>query len=356
MITIGNKRIGSNEPTFITFEAGPTHSGLESAKRLVKHASDVGGDAIKFQIFDADRLVEDKMQLFTYQKLIDRKTNELETVEEPLYDILKRRCLNNNEWLELKAYCDDIGMAFFSTVGFEEDIELLIKMNCDSIKIASADINYFPLIKKSAETGMSIQLDTGMATLAEIEMAIDVVRQTGNENIIIHHCPSGYPARLESINLNVIRTLKQMFDYPIAFSDHTPGREMDLVAVAMGVNMVEKTITEDRMTPSVEHVMSLEPHEMQDFVLSIRNMEIALGNGRRSMSGEEKIKRNAVRRSLFLQEPAKKGQKLRNCKIEFRRPGFGIAPDRFEELLDAELSDDLPAGHMLSLPNLIWTQ
>ena len=229
-------------------------------------------------------------------------------------------------------------------------------MNCDSIKIASADINYFPLIKKSAETGMSIQLDTGMATLAEIEMAIDVVRQTGNENIIIHHCPSGYPARLESINLNVIRTLKQMFDYPIAFSDHTPGREMDLVAVAMGVNMVEKTITEDRMTPSVEHVMSLEPHEMQDFVLSIRNMEIALGNGRRSMSGEEKIKRNAVRRSLFLQEPAKKGQKLRNCKIEFRRPGFGIAPDRFEELLDAELSDDLPAGHMLSLPNLIWTQ
>ena len=89
-------------------------------------------DAIKFQIFDADRLVEDKMQLFTYQKLIDRKTNELETVEEPLYDILKRRCLNNNEWLELKAYCDDIGMAFFSTVGFEEDIELLIKMNCDS--------------------------------------------------------------------------------------------------------------------------------------------------------------------------------------------------------------------------------
>ena len=355
MLKIGKKEIGKGKPTFITFEAGPTHDGLESAKRLVKHAAAAGGDAVKFQIFDADKLVQDKSQNFTYQVLKNRDTNELETISEPLYKILKRRCLDTHEWMELKDYCDSLGLAFFSTVGFEQDIELLKKMKCDSIKIASADINHIPLIRKSAETGMCIQLDTGMSTVAEIEIAVDVIRETGNENIIIHHCPSGYPARLESINLNVVRTLGEIFDYPIAFSDHTPGKDMDIIAVALGVNMVEKTITEDRMTRSVEHVMSLEPDEMQNFVSSIRDVEVALGNGKRSMSEEEKTKRNAVRRSLFFAAPGNRGQKLSDCEVEFRRPGYGIPPDRYEELLQAKLSRDCPKGHMLTLNDLSWS-
>ena len=127
------------------------------------------------------------------------------------------------EWEELKFYCDEIGILFFATVGFDEDIDFLEKIGCKSLKIASADINHEPLLVRAAKSRMIIQLDTGMASLAEIENAVDLIEANGNTNIIIHHCPSGYPARAEGINLNVITTLKQMFSYPIAFSDHSLG-------------------------------------------------------------------------------------------------------------------------------------
>jgi len=352
MITIEEREIGDDAPCYITFEIGPTHNGVESAKRLISHAADAGADAVKVQIFDPDRLVADKSQLFSYGVLKDRESGEIETVEEPLYDILKRRSLSNAEWREVKAYSDELGMAFFATVGFDEDVDLLDELGCHSIKIASADVNHFPLLRRVASTGMCVQLDTGMATLGEIEAAVDVIRSEGNESIIIHQCPSGYPARLESINLNIIPTLKRMFPYPVAFSDHTPGAEMDVAAVALGANLVEKTITEDRMTRSVEHVMSLEPYEMRSFVQTIRDVEAGIGDSRRELHEEEKKKRDAVRRSVFLRGDAKAGQRLADCDVEFRRPGFGIAPDRYEELLNWRFARDVTAGTMLAYDDL----
>lgn len=346
-LSIGGKKIGPGAPCFITFEAGPTHDGVPSAKRLIDHAARAGADAIKFQIFDADRLVADRKQLFSYKVLVDRETGELEEVSEPLFDILMRRQLNADQWREVKAHADSAGLAFFSTVAFEEDIELVSELGCDSIKIASADVNHFPLLRQAARTGISIQLDTGNSTLGEIEKAVDVIRDEGNDKIIIHQCPSGYPARLESINLNVLSTLRQMFGLPVAFSDHTPGSEMDIAAVAIGADLVEKTITEDKTTRSVEHVMSLEPAEMASFVNLIRDVETALGSTRRVMTREERQKALAVRRSVFLSEPGRAGQKLRDLKVDFRRPGFGIAPDQYEELLDLVLLTDMEDGAML---------
>lgn len=354
MVKINNTAIGDGYPCYITFEIGPTHDGLDSAKRLIKHAADAGANAVKFQISDPDREVSDKTQMFSYGILKNRETGEIETVEEPLYDLLKKRSLADEQWVELKKYSDELGIDFFSTVDFKENIELLVKLGCHSIKIGSADVNHFPLIRQAAKTGLCIQLDTGMATLGEIERAVDVVRSEGNENIIIHHCPSGYPARLDSINLKIIKTLKKMFSYPIAFSDHTPGNEMDIAAVVLGANMVEKTITEDRMTPSVEHVMSIEPNEMKDFVRTIREVEIGLGTGRRVMHSEEIKKRNALRRSVFLIEPAKKGQRLGDCKVEFRRPGYGVHSDQFEFLKNNILVRDIDSGQMIQFSDLSW--
>ena len=354
MITIKNKKIGTGYQCFITFEAGPTHNGLESAKRLVKHAADSGADAVKFQIFDADRLVADKKQLFSYGVLKNRETGEVETIQEPLYDILQRRSLSDQEWIEVKSYCDQLDILFFSTVGFDEDVDFLVKLGCDSIKIASADVNHYPLLRRVAKTGMCIQLDTGMATLGEIEAAIDIIRSEGNERIIIHQCPSGYPARLESINLNTITTLQQMFPYPVAFSDHTPGFEMDIAAISLGANLVEKTITEDRMTKSVEHVMSIEPHEMTDFIKTIREVETALGSNRRTITLEEVKKRDQIRRSVFLRANAKAGQKLDECDIEFRRPGFGITPDQYEKISSGVIKTDLLAGKMLTMNDIAF--
>lgn len=352
MVKIGNRPIGDAHPCYITFEIGPTHNGLESAKRLIKYAAESGADAVKFQILDPDRLVADRKQLFSYHVLKNRETEELELVQESLYEILKRRALSVSEWCELKKYTDSLGLAFFSTVGFEEEVELLEKIGCDSIKIASADVNHFPLIRRAARTGMCLQLDTGMASIGEIEAAVDVILSEGNENIIIHQCPSGYPARLESINLKIIPTLKKLFPYPIAFSDHTPGHDMDIAAVALGANLVEKTITEDRMTRSVEHVMSLEPYQMKAFVQTIRDLEIALGNGRRILHSEEKTKRNAIRRSAFIRSPVKAGTLLKDCDIDFRRPGYGLTPDQYEIFIDTVIKIDCEPGHMIKVGDL----
>lgn len=351
-VAFANKRVGDGEPCFITFEAGPTHDGLDTAKRLVKYAAEAGADAVKFQVFDPDRLVADKKMLFSYEVLADRETGRLETVEEPLYDILCRRCLSTDEWRQLKQYSDSLGLAFFATVAFEEDIDLLVEVGCDSIKIASGDVNHFPLLRQAARTGLCLQLDTGSSTLGEVEAAVDVILSEGNSNIIIHQCPSGYPARLNSINLNILTTLKRMFPFPVAFSDHTPGWEMDIAAVALGANLLEKTITEDRTTRSVEHVFSLEPNEMRNFIRAIREVEVALGGTRRVMHEEELKSRMRVRRSVYVKGEARAGQKLMDVAVEFRRPGFGIPPDLYEKLKNKVLRRDVAPGELLSLGDL----
>ncbi len=347
-VRFGDRIVGDGQPCFITYEAGPTHDSLESAKALVTMAAEAGADAVKFQIFDPDRLVADRKQTFSYDVLVDRETGETETVEESLYEILCRRCLQEDEWLQLKAHSDSLGLAFFGTIGFEEDLDLLVRMRCDSVKIASADVNHIPLIRKAASTGMCLQLDTGNATLGEIETAVDVSCSEGNERIIIHQCPSGYPARLPSINLKIIETLRQMFPFPVAYSDHTPGADMDIAAMVMGANLVEKTITFDRCTRSVEHIFSLEPSDAAGFIQRLRDVEMAIGGSRRILHEAEKSKRNMIRRSAFLTSDASKGSSLNNLEIEYRRPGTGLAPDVIDFFSDAVLNKDMAAGEMLT--------
>lgn len=345
---INGVAIGDGYPCFITFEAGPTHKGLESAKRLARHAKDAGGNAIKFQVFDPLRLVADANLPFTYQVLADRETGELETVTEPLRDILERRQMRESEWRLLKAYCDEIGLAFFATACFHEDVDFLVDIGCHSIKIASADVNHLPFIQYAARTGLCIQIDTGMASIGEIETAVDVIHAEGNNNIVIHHCPSGYPAHLDSINLRVIPTIQRVFECPVAFSDHSTGWDMDIAAVSVGANMVEKTITEDRMTRSVEHVMSLEPQDMRRFVRVIRDVEVALGKSRRVLSEPEKARRDAVRRSIYAAHNLPVGHIIMENDIDYRRPGTGIPPDKLSSVLSRELKRAVSAGSQIS--------
>lgn len=343
-IQIQDKTIGDSAPCFITFEAGPTHNGLESALALVRIAADAGADAVKFQILDADRLVADRQQLFSYDILLDRKTGKTETIQEPLHSILKRRELSHSEWLQVKEEANKLDILFFATIAFPEEIEFVAKLGADSIKIASSDINHTPLIQQAARTGLCIQIDTGNSTIGEIETAVDSILSTGNNKIIIHHCPSGYPARLPSIQLRMIQTLKQMFPFPVAYSDHTPGWEMDIAATALGANLVEKTITLDRCTRSVEHIFSLEADEPLIFVRSIKDLEIAMGDTRRNFSPEERLKRQATRRSLFLNTDKQAGDPITLSDLDFRRPGFGIPPTELDRVLGRILSRELPAG------------
>ena len=346
-VKIGHREVGDGAPVFITYEAGPTHDGVESAKALITHAAEAGADAVKFQIVDPDRLVADRKQQISYEVLVDRETGKMETVSESLYEVLTRRALTHEQWRDVKAHSDKLKLAFFATVAFDDEIDLLASIGCHSIKIASGDVNHHPLIRRAAKTGMCLQLDTGNSNLGEIEAAVDVIRGEGNESIVIHQCPSGYPAHLDSINLRIIDTLRQMFPYPVAFSDHSPGATMDIAAVAMGANLVEKTITIDRTTRSIEHVMSLEPADMKGFVQTIRDLERALGTPRRILHDAERKRRMGIRRSIFLDGPVKSGEALGKAKVVFRRPGFGVQPENYVDLAEARFRRDLPAGHML---------
>lgn len=352
MLKIGTKTIGDGHPTFITFEAGPTHNGFESAKNLIKIAAENGGDAIKFQIFDPDELVHDKELLYSYDILVDKDTGETRNISEPLYDIFVRRSLLESEWKELKSYSDQLGITFFATIGDEAGLEIVKSIGCESVKIASADVNYLPWLREIAKHNLVVQLDTGNSTLGEIETAVDIIRKGGSQRVIIHNCPSGYPAVLDSINLKMIPSLKDLFDCPVAYSDHSSGSMMDIAAVALGANLVEKTITMDRCTPSVEHIMSLEPNEVRSFVSEIRDLERALGSTRRIMTEEEKSTRLNVRRSVYLDEDVEKGQLLREAKVKFKRPGFGMSPLQYEEHMDKVFNKELPSGSLLNLGDL----
>ncbi len=347
-ISLAGRNVGKGCPVFITFEAGPTHDGLESAKALTRVAAEAGADAIKFQIIDAERLVADPSIEISYGVLEERETEITATKSEPLIDILKRRMLSWDEWREVKAEADASGIAFFATVGFEDEVDFVSEIGAHSIKIASADINHHSLIEYAAKTGLCIQLDTGHATIGEVEAAVDLIRRCDNEDIVIHHCPTGYPARLEGINLQIIPTLRKMFDYPIAFSDHTSGWEMDVAAVALGANMIEKTLTEDRMTASVEHIMSLEPHDAQKFVRSMHELETALGTSRRVMNEEERQKRLANRRSLYTSRDIAEGSVLAENDIVHRRPGYGIPVVDTKAYIGRRLARSVKAGQALS--------
>jgi sialic acid synthase SpsE len=343
--------VGEGAPCYVVFEAGPTHQGLESAKRLAKYAKDAGGNAIKFQIFDALRLVADPDLPFAYQVLADRVSGELESVTESLREILLRRQMTREEWSEVKRYCDEIGIAFFATACFYEDIDFLVEIGCHSIKIASADVNHLPLIRYAAATGLCIQIDTGMASIGEIETAVDAIHAQ-SAHLIIHHCPSDYPARLESINLRAIPTLQRVFGCPVAFSDHSVGWNMDIAAVSIGANMIEKTITEDRTTRSVEHVMSLEPDDMRRFVDIIREVETALGMARRVLSDAERQKRESLRRSIHAIRDLPAGHVLHEEDIDYRRPGTGIPPDHLESVLSRTLRSEIRAGTRIKWSDL----
>ena len=355
--SINNKKVKQAESgTFIVLEAGPTHNGIESAKSLAKAAKEAGADAVKYQLLYADRLMADKSVMFTYSYLqIDEKGNEsFVPIEEPLYEILKRRELSKEEWRALKAYCDEIGVVMFTTATYKDEVDFIVDdLKIDSIKINSGDVNDLEFIEYCAGKGVNIQLDTGNADIWEIERAVIVAEEAGCSNIIIHLCPSGYPTKDESIHLNMLETLRKLFPkYGIAFSDHSPGWEMDIAAVALGADMIEKTITLDRTTKSCEHSFSLEPEDAKRFVASIRKIETALGQSRRTIPTEVKMKRKKARRSPYAMKDLKVGETIKREDFEFKRPGFGITSEEFDYFIGKEVSKPVNKGGAISYDHL----
>jgi len=317
-VQIGNKTIGDNEPCLISFEPGATFSNIEHAKKMIEASALAGADAIKFQTFlpgEADRIMGKKDIEVNFTTLSGKK-------KELVYDALKRRELNKDEWKELVQYAKKKKILFITAPYFTETINFLNEIQVDAIKVSKGDINNVLLIDQISKTDLPIILD-GREKFEDVDKAIKICKENKNEKIIIFHCPSGYPSENAGIHLSAIKAIKEKYPYPVGFADHSPGDMMNYAAVALGANMLEKTITYDKTIEKVEHFMSLELNELEKFVKNIRAVEVAMGDAKILMTS--RVEENA-RRSFIAKKDILKGETITPEHLDFRRPGnLGIS-------------------------------
>lgn len=337
-VKIGKRYVGEGEPCYIVFECGATFDSVETAKKLVKAAAESGADAIKFQILDPDRLMGEKSLTINYTTASGLKTGNI-------YEILKKRVLTKEQWKEIKKYCDELGITFFSTATFPDEVDFLVEIGSAAIKINAGDVNHYYLIDYASKKGVTIMLD-GRAKYDELEKGVEICEKNGNHNIIIMHCPSGYPARNDGVNLTVLSSLKKIYSYPIGFSDHSREKLMNYPALVMGADILEKTLTLDKNTEAIEHFMSLEPHEAKEFVTEVRAIEEAVGSSRIMFS---KKVNEAARRSIVAKEDIKKGENITIEKLEFKRPGnVGISCADYQTACSKKAARDIKKDEFIT--------
>lgn len=318
-IEIGNKLIGENEPCFIIAEAGINHNGsVVMAKKLIDAAKDAGADAVKFQTFEAEKIVTPNAKQAKYQiKNIGKKESQ--------YTMLKKLELSYSDFRNLKKYCDRKKIIFLSTPhSCKEDVNLVSEL-CPVIKVGSGDLTNLPILEYIAKKQLPIILSTGMATLKEVKEAVKTILPI-NEKLILLHCTTNYPTSLKEVNLKAIQTMAREFNLPIGYSDHTDGIKVSLAAVAMGACVIEKHFTLDKNLPGPDHKASLEPKELNEMVIAIRNVEKVLGDGiKKPTESEEKIKK-IVRKSIVAKIDIPPGTKITKEMLTIKRPGTGIEP------------------------------
>ena len=323
-------------------EVGVNHNGsLEMAKRLVENAKECGADIVKFQTARLDSLVSKIAHMADYQK-------KNIGVEESQKEMLSKLLLSFDEFVELAEYCKVIGITFLSTPFDIESIRFLDNMQ-DIWKVPSGEITNYPYLVEIGKTKKKVLLSTGMAEMAEIESAIKVLKENGTADITILHCTTEYPAQLKDVNLRVLKTLKESFGYPVGYSDHTQGIEVDLAAVALGATVIEKHFTLDRNLPGPDHKASLEPNELKAMVDGIRRIELALGSSVKKPSNVELKNRTVARKSIVAKIDIKAGEILTEKNITTKRPGIGITPMRWNEVIGTKAIRDFEEDELIEL-------
>lgn len=312
--------------TLIIAEAGVNHNGsLEMAKRLVDTAKYCGADIVKFQTAKLDSFVSGSAKMADYQK------NNI-GVEESQKEMLKKLLLDFDDFVELANYCKQIGIMFLSTPFDIESIHFLNDMQ-DIWKVPSGEITNYPYLVEIGKTRKKTILSTGMAEMYEIQAAIDVLKEQGAEDITILHCTTDYPAPINDVNLFAMKLLRETFGFPVGYSDHTQGIEVDIAAVALGATVIEKHFTLDHNLPGPDHKASLEPSELKAMVDGIRKIELALGIPEKTPTEAELKNRLVARKSIVAKNSIKKGDVLSEDNITTKRPGTGINPMRWNDVL-----------------------
>lgn len=331
--------------TLIIAEAGVNHNGdLELAKRLIDLAAEAGADLVKFQTFNADRQVTRTAKKAAYQ-------TQTTDSEESQYEMLRRLELTVEMHKTLIAHCAACGIGFLST-GFDiESIDLLVSLGQTQFKIPSGEITNLPYLRHIGRFGKTVILSTGMSTPGEIEAAIEVLEQAGTPrtNITILHCTTEYPTPMAEVNLRAMKSIHTAFGVKVGYSDHTSGIEVAIAAAALGASVIEKHFTLDRNLPGPDHKASLEPKELKAMVAAIRNIEVALGDGIKRLTPSEAKNKPIARKSLVASHAIKSGEVFREQNITAKRPGTGISPMRWDEVIGRTAPRDFLADELIEL-------
>lgn len=319
---------------YIIAEVGVNHNGdVDIAKKLIKMAKEAGCDCVKFQVFSADKLVTLDAPKARYQ--IENTCNN-----DTQYTMLKKLELGFEDCLALKNYCRECQIDFLATPFDEEAVDMLERLKVDSYKISSGDITNKPLLQYIASKGKKIFLSTGMSDIEEVEKAVGWITDAGNHNIVLFHCTSNYPAAYDSVNMKAMLVLKEKFQCSVGYSDHTNGIEVPILAVAYGAEVVEKHFTFDKGADGPDHKASLDIEELKQMVSSIRNIEAAIGDGKKCPNEIEKENRKIVRKSLVWKISKKQGDIISDSDICFKRPGTGMLPEELNLVVGKRLKVD----------------
>lgn len=330
------------DKVFIIAEIGVNHNGdIDIAKKLIDVAKNAGVDAVKFQSYSAEKEKIRNAPLAEYQKQ--------NTDFQDAFEMSKKLQLSIEEHLEIKRYCDKVGIEFFSTCSNFEYVDLLEELEVNYYKISSNETNNFPLLKYTAEKNKQIILSTGMSTLYEIDECVEFIRQYNDKKLTILHCVSLYPTDFEELNLNFIKTLKQIYsDCIIGFSDHTIGSEASIAAVALGAKVIEKHITLDKNMKGPDHKSSMDPDELRKFVNSIRNIEKSLGSNQKVLSKREKEVRDVSRKSIIANKRISKGEVFNEENLCIKKPGTGMPANYLNLLLGREATIEIKEDTLIS--------
>ena len=340
---IGDRLVGPGRPCYVIAEAGSNHNrDLATAKRLIDAAAEAGADAVKFQTYTAEGLYSRKTPSPSYLKK-DSLLKEQETV----WELIKRVEIPWEWHDELAAHTAGTGMHFLSSPFEEAAVDLLEEVKVPAYKIASYEITHLPLITYAAKTGKPLLLSTGMASLADIERALDVANHAGCNQVALLHCAINYPPRFDDLNLRAIQTLATAFQVPVGWSDHTMGHSADVAAVALGACLVEKHYTLSRDQEGPDHAFALEPHELASMVQAIRETEQSLGSPVKRVTEAESEMFRIGRRSLVAARDLVAGRTLTREDIAVKRPGYGIPVYEMEVVLGRRIVHDVEADEIL---------
>lgn len=327
---------------FIIAEAGVNHNGDPAlARQLVDAAVAAGADAVKFQTFKAEEVATPQAGRAPYQ------VENMPTHRENQLEMIRRLELDYLAFRELSEYCGQQGIMFLSSAFDLESVDFLGELGVPYFKIPSGEINNYPYLRRVGATGRSVILSTGMATLGEVEQALEILKGSGATDITLLHCTTNYPTPPEEVNLRAMLTMKQAFGLPVGYSDHTMGVAIPIAAAALGAEVIEKHLTLDRGLPGPDHRASLEPGEFKEMVAAIRQVEKSLGDGiKRPAPGELAIM-PAARRSLVAARDIAAGEIITASCLVAKRPGTGIPPSYWDLVVGRRARQAIPAGCIL---------